>query len=120
MWHVSEVPRSRVKFCSWGKSGIARELAETPSWLRADIETRSRLGAAVKGVRGFSAQVAADAREAPTRHVHSGGAAASAEAGHRHRQIGAGGGEVHPLADQRGLRSLAAPIEALEQPAQGP
>jgi len=34
-----------------------------------------------------------------TIECRSGGLAASAEAGHRHGQIGAGGGEVHALAD---------------------
>ena len=52
--------------------------------------------------------------------ARSGGLAAGAKAGHRHGQIGAGGGEVHALADERGLRSLAAPLEAVQQPAQGP
>ena len=45
--------------------------------------------------------------------ARSGGLAAGAEAGHRYRQIGAGSGEVHALADERGLRSLAAPLEAV-------
>src|SRR4051794_13101537 len=45
---------------------------------------------------------------------------AGAKAGHRHRLIGAGGGEVKALSDQRGFRNLAAPLKAVQQPAQRP
>jgi hypothetical protein len=44
------------------------------------------------------------------------GLAAGAKAGHRHGQIGAGGGEIHALADNRGLRTLATPPKAVQQP----
>ena len=46
--------------------------------------------------------------------------AAGAEAGHRHRQVGARGGKVQALADEPGLCGLAASFEAVERPAQGP
>src|SRR4051812_3099345 len=39
---------------------------------------------------------------------------------HRHGLIGAGGGKVHALSDQRGLHNLFALLEAVQQPAQGP
>ena len=48
------------------------------------------------------------------------GRTAGTEAGNRDVQVGAGGGEVQSLADERGFHGFAATVEAVEQAAQGP
>src|SRR5271165_2614959 len=50
----------------------------------------------------------------------SGGDTPGAETGHRYRHVGTSGGKFHALADEPGLRRLAAPLEAVEQPAHRP
>src|SRR5262249_31744791 len=58
------------------------------------------------------------ARQAPAEA--SGASIACAEAGHSHRHVGPRRGNLHTLADQRGLRRFTTSFEAVEQPTQRP